>query len=177
MSLFFLKYNQDCVNKVPEWWIFHWLPLSLPSGSAVKNLPASVEDAACYMDWEEPLEKEMATHSSICLKNPMGRGAWWATVQGGHKRVGHDLVTKQQPLGIPAVLFFFFGIFEQAVYFSSISSWTNKPGNKETIQGCSSIGLVAERKEETSFEGWWGGGEHRYPGIYGCSNSESWVDC
>ena len=57
---------------------------------------------------EDPLEKEMATHSSICLENPMGRGAWWATIQGGHNRVVHDLVTKQQPLGIPAVLFFFF---------------------------------------------------------------------
>ena len=27
----------------------------------------------------------------------MHRGAWWATVHGGHKRIGHDLVTKQQP--------------------------------------------------------------------------------
>ena len=24
----------------------------------------------------------MATHSSICLENPMDRGAWWATVHG-----------------------------------------------------------------------------------------------
>ena len=28
---------------------------------------------------EDPLEKGMATHSSI-LENPMDRGAWWATV-------------------------------------------------------------------------------------------------
>ena len=31
-----------------------------------------------------------------CLGNPMDREAWWATVHGGHKRVKHDLVTKQQ---------------------------------------------------------------------------------
>ena len=31
-----------------------------------------------------------------CLENPMDRGAWRATVQGGHKRVGHDLGTKKQ---------------------------------------------------------------------------------
>ena len=32
---------------------------------------------------EEPLEKEMATHSSILAwKIPMDRGVWWATVQG-----------------------------------------------------------------------------------------------
>ena len=30
---------------------------------------------------EDPLEEEMATHSSIPdLENPMDRGAWWATV-------------------------------------------------------------------------------------------------
>ena len=31
-----------------------------------------------------------------CLKNPMGRGAWQATVHGV-ARVGHDLVTKPPP--------------------------------------------------------------------------------
>ena len=34
------------------------------------------------------LEKEMATHSNIfCLENSMDRGAWQATVQGGHKEL------------------------------------------------------------------------------------------
>ena len=27
-------------------------------------------------------EKEMATHSSICLEDPMDRGAWWTAVYG-----------------------------------------------------------------------------------------------
>ena len=31
-----------------------------------------------------------------CLKNPVDRGAWLATVQGV-TRVGHDLVTKHHP--------------------------------------------------------------------------------
>ena len=32
---------------------------------------------------EDPLEQEMATHSSIsCLENPVDRGAWKATVNG-----------------------------------------------------------------------------------------------
>ena len=35
------------------------------------------------LGWEDPLEKEMATHSSIpAWENPMDRGALWATVQG-----------------------------------------------------------------------------------------------
>ena len=52
----------------------------------VKNLPAVQETQEMWvrsLGWEDPLEKEMATHSSIsCLKNPMDRGAWWATVPG-----------------------------------------------------------------------------------------------
>ena len=32
------------------------------------------------LDQEDPLEEDMATHSSSCLENPMDRGAWWAKV-------------------------------------------------------------------------------------------------
>ena len=39
-----------------------------------------------FLDWKDPVKKEMATHSSILAKeNPLDRGAWWATVHGGHK--------------------------------------------------------------------------------------------
>ena len=41
-----------------------------------------------FLCWEDPLEKEMATHSSILAQNPMDRGAWWATARGV-ARVGH----------------------------------------------------------------------------------------
>ena len=37
---------------------------------------------------EDPLEKEMATHSSILAwENPMGREAWQATVHGVAKEL------------------------------------------------------------------------------------------
>ena len=47
------------------------------------------------LGWEDPLEEEMATHSSqySCLENFMDRGAWWATIWG-RKRLRHSLVTK-----------------------------------------------------------------------------------
>ena len=36
-----------------------------------------------YLGQEDPLEEEMATHSSILAwRIPMDRGAWWATVHG-----------------------------------------------------------------------------------------------
>ena len=35
------------------------------------------------LGWEDPLEEEMATHSSILtFKNPMDRGTWRVTVHG-----------------------------------------------------------------------------------------------
>ena len=43
----------------------------------VKSLPAMRETQIGSLDWEEPLEKEMATHSSILAwRIPMDRGAW-----------------------------------------------------------------------------------------------------
>ena len=46
--------------------------------------------------WEDPLEKEMATHSSI----PAWRIPWTEELSGlqsmGLQRVGHELVTKLQ---------------------------------------------------------------------------------
>ena len=49
-----------------------------------------------FLGWEDPLEKEMTTHSSSCLENSMDRGAWRATVHGV-ARARHDLATKLQP--------------------------------------------------------------------------------
>ena len=41
----------------------------------VKNLPAMWETWVQSLGWEDPLEKEMASHSSILAwKNPMDRG-------------------------------------------------------------------------------------------------------
>ena len=59
----------------------------------VRNLPAMQETWVCSLDWEDPLEKGMATHSSIL--------AWripWAEESGRlqsmeSQRVGHDWVT------------------------------------------------------------------------------------
>ena len=56
----------------------------------VKNLPAVQETQVRSLGWEDPLEKEMATHSSIL--------AWkisWTEKPGGlqsmgSRRVGHD---------------------------------------------------------------------------------------
>ena len=65
----------------------------LPSGSVIKNPPALQE---LQETQEDPLEKELASHSSIL--------AWrlpWTKESGRlqsieSQRIGHDLVTEQQ---------------------------------------------------------------------------------
>ena len=70
--------------------------MGFPGGSAVKNLPAMQEMQIWSLGWEDPLKKDMVTHSSIL--------AWeipWTEEPGGLQSMGsqwirQDLVTKQQ---------------------------------------------------------------------------------
>ena len=48
----------------------------------LKHLPAIWETQVWSLGWEDPLEKEMATHSSIVAWRFMDGGAWKATVHG-----------------------------------------------------------------------------------------------
>ena len=56
--------------------------LGFPGGSVVKNLPAIQEMQIQSLGQEDPLEKKMATHSSILAWKIQWTGAWWATVHG-----------------------------------------------------------------------------------------------
>ena len=52
----------------------------------VKRLSTMQETWVQSLGWEDPLEKEMGTHSSILAwRIPMDRGAWWAAVHGVEK--------------------------------------------------------------------------------------------
>ena len=58
-------------------------PMNFPGAQFVKNPPATQETWVPSLSREHLLEKEMATYSRILAwEDPMGRGAWWATVQG-----------------------------------------------------------------------------------------------
>ena len=62
-----------------------------PGGSMVKIPPAAQEMGVRSLGWEESLEEEMATHSSIlACEIP------WTEEPGGSQRVKHILATKQQ---------------------------------------------------------------------------------
>ena len=72
--------------------------MGLPGCSVVKNLPATAGDMGLIPGLERsPREGNGNPFQYSCLGNPIDRGAWWATVHPwSHKRVGHDLGTKQQ---------------------------------------------------------------------------------
>ena len=69
----------------------------------VKNLPAVQETWVWYLSWEDPLEKEVATHSNIL--------AWeisWTEEPGGlhslgSQRDGHDWATNTYNLFLPFI--------------------------------------------------------------------------
>ena len=50
-----------------------------PVAQSVKNLLAMLETWIPSLNQEDPLEKEIAIHSSSCLENRMDRAAWGAT--------------------------------------------------------------------------------------------------
>ena len=62
----------------------------------VKNLPSKQEMQLQSLGWEDPLEKEMATHSSILawrIRETEEPGVLQST---GLQRVRHNLVIKQR---------------------------------------------------------------------------------
>ena len=59
-------------------WLFVVHNLGFPDGSVVKNTPAMQETQVCFLGWEDTLEKEMLTHSSILASEIP-----WTTEPGG----------------------------------------------------------------------------------------------
>ena len=82
------------VRKIP--WRREWLPIPLQTSlvaQTVQHLPTMRETWVWSLSWEDPLKKEMATHSStLAWKIP------WTEDPGrlqsmGSQRVGHDWAT------------------------------------------------------------------------------------
>ena len=104
--ILFNLYNvQGDIVNLSIWWIrnlrfyFKLLVEGFPGGSVVKNPPAEQKTQVHSLGWEDPLEKEMANYSGILAweipstENValVGYSSW------NHKRVRHDLMTRQPP--------------------------------------------------------------------------------
>ena len=57
--------------------------MGFSGGQMIKNLPALWETQVQFLGWEDPLEKEMKTHSSI-----LARITPWTEESGGLQSIG-----------------------------------------------------------------------------------------
>ena len=78
-------------HRRPEVKILHYCtPSASLVSQSVKNLPAVQETHGQSLGWEDPLEKEMTTHSNILA----GKISWTEEPGGlqsmGSQKVGHD---------------------------------------------------------------------------------------
>ena len=70
-------------HKIISWGCFKALWMAYLVAQMAKNLPAMQETQVQSRGGEDPVEKKMATHSSILAwKIPKDRGTWWPTVHG-----------------------------------------------------------------------------------------------
>jgi len=86
-GIFHLKFSNHCWLQVSE-------TMGFSGGSMGKESACNADDRVQSL--EDPLEKEMETHTSILAWKIPWTGAWRATVHG-ITRIGHDLATKPPP--------------------------------------------------------------------------------
>ena len=70
------------------------------------------------MEWEDPLEEEMATHAVLCLKNPIDRGAWWATAHGVLSQTPEGQSTHVQSVNLPVLVAYVSGVISHSSFLS-----------------------------------------------------------
>ena len=93
--------------------------MGFPGGALVKNPPASVGDAGLIPgSGRSPKEGNGNPLQYSCLVKSMDREAWRSIVDGGHKRIGHHLTTKQQQQMLDALL------FSCSFMSDSLTTWT-----------------------------------------------------
>ena len=114
------KYWRFSFSISPSMNIWHWFP----GGSTVKCLSAMQETWVRSLGWEDPLEKEMAAHSStLTWKIP------WMEEPGGLQSMGlvHEVAKSWTSLSLFFYLFFridWFDLFAVEGIFKSLSSTT-----------------------------------------------------
>ena len=138
------------------------------------------------LGWENPLEKEMATHS-IILDNPMDRGAWRATVHtvaNSHTAewLNNSLISKQPSVVLTSesciCLFLSF-----CVVIIVLSYWwfPCSSTGKELACNAGDLGSIpglGRSLEENSYPLKYPGLENSYGlYIYGVAKSWTWLSC
>ena len=79
----------DCLQNV----LLHMFKWTSLVAQLVKNLPAVQETWVLFLGWDDPLEKEIATHSSIIAWEIPWMGDPGNLQSMGSQRIGHDWAT------------------------------------------------------------------------------------
>ena len=101
-------------------WNENW-PDSFPHGWVGKNLPAMRETRVGSLGWEDPLEEEMATHSSTLAWRLLWTEEPGGLLSMGSHRVGHDW----------SDLACMHALEKKMATYSSVLAW-RIPGTEET---------------------------------------------
>ena len=73
-----LKPRQDGAQRV----VWRLLERAFLVAQMAKEFAFNTGSPVQLLVWEDPLEKGMAAHSTICLENPMDKGASWVVLHG-----------------------------------------------------------------------------------------------
>ena len=75
----------EAIGNREHWTLIYFLMLIMgfPGGSVVKNLPGNSGDVGMIPELgRSPGEENGNRLQYSCMRNPMDRGTWWATVHG-----------------------------------------------------------------------------------------------
>ena len=140
-------YHTDYVG----FWVWRWEQGTYPMAQQVKNPPAMQETQLQSLGWEDPLEQETATHSSIF--------AWeipWTEKPGrlqsmGPQRVGHDWAGTKSTYSL-------FAVTEQKKTTSAEHGWLWRKGSSACLtnnsSACQDRFLPQEGLWKASPSGW-----------------------
>ena len=85
-----LFFNDDSILLREKLFISPTEPGAFLVAQTVANLPAMRETQVGFLDPEDPLEKDVATHSSILPRESHGQRSLAGYSPWGHKRVRYD---------------------------------------------------------------------------------------
>ena len=105
------------------WFMAWWASLVT---QMVKNLPAVWETEVCFLDWEDPLEKRMSTHSSILA----WRIPWTEEPGGDYSPQGHKELDTTEWLRLLLFTYDLVKSHSSAWPFPDNWSWACQPPSK-----------------------------------------------
>ena len=98
--------------------------LSFPGNSGMMNPPGMQETQVLSLGWEDPLEKEMATLSSILAQKTPRKEEPGGLQSMRSQRFGHNLLTKQQHIKL-----LFVGFLWPLIFCSVVSALLALPSS------------------------------------------------